>query len=30
MGTNENSKNILILHDITFEERKRKDKKNEK
>ena len=35
MGTNENSKNILISHDITFEERrrlerKRKEKKNEK
>ena len=37
MGTNENSKNILISHDITSEERrkferkKRKDKKeNEK
>ena len=33
MGTNENSRNILISHDITSEklERKRKDKKeNEK
>ena len=30
MGTNENSKNILISHDITSEERKRKDKKKMK
>ena len=35
MGTNENSKNILISHDITSEERrrlerKRKERKNEK
>ena len=30
MGTNENSKNILISHDITSEEKKRKDKKKMK
>ena len=26
MGTNKNLKNILISHDITFKERKRRDK----
>ena len=29
MGTNENSKNILISHDIISEERRRFERKNE-
>ena len=30
MGTNENSKNILISHDVTFEERENLRKKKRK